>query len=678
MLSKIKKNKNDRGVALIFTLLIVTVLFTLSSFLISKVLINTRMVEKISSEEENYSLAKAGILYAIDRLNNWSGESPDYDSTDWPGNTNWNEYDIDSTHSGNDVYIKVIKDSPSSGFITIESQDIDKEITLQAIAEYKSPLTEYVRIIGSDTTFGDNTFGDSGSGALIQGNAPFCILGNLTWQGTNNLILNTTTGNNTVVYGDISSTGTLTINVNSPDAGYYYYTSSDPTYFDTGNGHYFDKTHLPSCYDYSGDNPIFYYGNPKSIIWPRINETRYSNLVGGSGSDYYIPGNPTDESECWYTIPGSGWSKDSPIGSTSSYTYTGTGTLIILDGNGQTSGTAGQVGIDDGRGGETANDGIITGSEWRTYPLNGVIYSPGNLKICGVIGDDGSVSGTPHDYNLTIVSGGTIYIESNIFKGTDNSSLALLAKDYVTLNTTHRFMRGVDTNSFAFPGWSSPEEDILGEPDGDQLRYAQFFFGWGIAVMDLEHPVTSDEIDLNNVDFGSVTLIGADFMFVYASNNDSLSISSSDKLFGFLYDFDFLDLYESTHYDKIRCFQDTYAPSGVDPFNFTHIKIELIGFGLGPSWVRFDSVEVPLTHIENTLFFAEGEDKSWAVIPGNLSATENYAFTINGSIAEGAQEQTANWSSKWPKITYTYSSNLANNPPPYLPTSVNLISLRRD
>jgi len=133
MLSKIKKN--DRGVALIFALLIVTVLFTLSSFLISKVLINTRMVEKISSEEENYSLAKAGILYAIDRLNNWSGENPDYDSTDWPGNTNWNEYDIDSTHPGNDVYIKVIKDSPSSGFITIESQDIDKEITLQAIAE---------------------------------------------------------------------------------------------------------------------------------------------------------------------------------------------------------------------------------------------------------------------------------------------------------------------------------------------------------------------------------------------------------------------------------------------------------------------------------------------------------------------------------------------------------------
>ena len=97
MLPKIKKNKNDRGVALIFALLIVTVLFTLSSFLISKVLINTRMVEKISSEEENYSLAKAGILYAIDRLNNWSGESPDYDSTDWPGNTNWNEYEMEGS-----------------------------------------------------------------------------------------------------------------------------------------------------------------------------------------------------------------------------------------------------------------------------------------------------------------------------------------------------------------------------------------------------------------------------------------------------------------------------------------------------------------------------------------------------------------------------------------------------
>jgi len=131
----LKIKKNNQGTALILTILIVGVLFALSSFLISKVLMNTKMVEKTVNDEKNYNLAKLGILYALHQLNSSEGTYPNYDPTDWPGNTNWNEYDIDSNHPGNDVYIKVIKDSPSSGFITIESQDIDKEITLQAIAE---------------------------------------------------------------------------------------------------------------------------------------------------------------------------------------------------------------------------------------------------------------------------------------------------------------------------------------------------------------------------------------------------------------------------------------------------------------------------------------------------------------------------------------------------------------
>jgi len=168
----LKIKKNNQGTALILTILIAGVLFTLSSFLISQVLINTKIVEKATSDEENYSLAKAGIFYAIERLNNWPGESPNYDSTDWPSKNDrsWHEYDIDhsSGYPGNDVRIRVDKDNPS-GYITIESQDMEKKVTLQAVAEYKSFLTEYVRTIGSNTTFGDNTFV-----SRMTGN-PFCI-----------------------------------------------------------------------------------------------------------------------------------------------------------------------------------------------------------------------------------------------------------------------------------------------------------------------------------------------------------------------------------------------------------------------------------------------------------------------------------------------------------------------
>jgi len=375
---------------------------------------------------------------------------------------------------------------------------------------------------------------------------------------------------------------------------------------------------------------------------------------------------------------------------TNSYTYTGTGTLVVLDGNGQTSGTARKIGIDDGTGGATAGNDIIESSEWHPYPSNGVIYSPGNLRVCGVIGDDGTVTGTVYDHSLTIASGGTgtvtgtvydptltiasggtIYIESNVFKGTNNSSLSLLAKEYVTLNTT-QFVKGVDLHDFLFGSWSSPYENILGEEDHNQLTYSQFFAGGGTAVLDLKHQVTATEIDLNNVDFGSVSLIGADFMYVYGSNNASPD-TSSDQLFGFLYDFNFLDLSESTHYEKIRCFQDTYAPSGVDPISFTHIKIELVGFGLGASWISFDSVEVPLTNIENIVCFAQ--DKSWAVIPGNING---YPLAISGAIAEDNFDKNKEQSSKWPQLSYTYDSNLSSNNLSLLPPSVNIVSLKRE
>jgi len=310
----------------------------------------------------------------------------------------------------------------------------------------------------------------------------------------------TTTGNNTIVYGDISSTGTLTINNNSPDSGYYYYTSSKITSFDTAEGHYFDKAHLPCCYDHSdhsSDTPIFYYGNPSSLFWPEINEVRYSNLVGGEGSNYYISGTPSDESDEWYncSLSVDGWEeiyKDSPT-----LFYTGTGTLIILDGNGQSSGTPGQVGIDNGgtEGEATAGDDIIEGSEWRSYPSNGLIYSPGNIRILGIIDSDT----TPR--NLTIVSGGTIYIEGNIIKEKDSSSLALLAKDWIALNPTHKFTGGYfwgtlkcDVSGGEEVRWKF-KDNLIGEDDNHQAMYQ---VGEGgietLMVFDFERTMTFNTV----------------------------------------------------------------------------------------------------------------------------------------------------------------------------------------
>ena len=77
---------------------------------------------------------------------------------------------------------------------------------------------------------------------------------------------------------------------------------------------------------------------------------------------------------------------------------------------------------------------------------NGVIFAEGNVRIRGklppdIIGPDKRSQGE----SLTVVSGGTIYIEGNVLKGDPAGSnppasgIALLARDYVCVNTTSFF-----------------------------------------------------------------------------------------------------------------------------------------------------------------------------------------------------------------------------------------------
>lgn len=72
------------------------------------------------------------------------------------------------------------------------------------------------------------------------------------------------------------------------------------------------------------------------------------------------------------------------------------------------------------------------------YPKNGVLFAEGNIRIKGTLAKG---------KQLTVVSGGTIYIDGNILKYREASnpdapnacSIALLAEDYVCVNTTQFF-----------------------------------------------------------------------------------------------------------------------------------------------------------------------------------------------------------------------------------------------
>ena len=103
-------------------------------------------------------------------------------------------------------------------------------------------------------------------------------------------------------------------------------------------------------------------------------------------------------------------------------------------------------------------DGSLTGADFDTGPrFEGVLYFDGNVRVRGVI---------PTDVQLNVVSGGTIYVEGSITKGTVDgsgsrittpslSTLGLLARQYVCLNTT----------GFFGPAPTESPEEVNGVPN---------------------------------------------------------------------------------------------------------------------------------------------------------------------------------------------------------------------
>lgn len=103
-------------------------------------------------------------------------------------------------------------------------------------------------------------------------------------------------------------------------------------------------------------------------------------------------------------------------------------------------------------------NGALTTASFNTGPrFDGVLYFDGNVRVRGII---------PTDVQLSVVSGGTIYVEGSITKGSINgagaritspslSALGLLARQYVCLNTT----------AFFGPDAASSPEEVNGVPN---------------------------------------------------------------------------------------------------------------------------------------------------------------------------------------------------------------------
>jgi hypothetical protein len=114
----------------------------------------------------------------------------------------------------------------------------------------------------------------------------------------------------------------------------------------------------------------------------------------------------------------------------------------------------------DGGAGRLVPVGTTRDFDW---PENGVFYAEGSIRVRGVAGVpfDGDTAQSIEETRprpLTIVSNGTIYVEGNLLAETPGWQLALMARDYVTLNPTALWRLRPSTDV----GPATP--DVPGEP----------------------------------------------------------------------------------------------------------------------------------------------------------------------------------------------------------------------
>ncbi|MBV9850321.1 MAG: hypothetical protein JO250_11650 [Armatimonadetes bacterium] len=125
------------------------------------------------------------------------------------------------------------------------------------------------------------------------------------------------------------------------------------------------------------------------------------------------------------------------------------------------------------------NGGTNQARSYLANPNNDVlIYLEGNVRVRGIISaDPNPPSSNPvppvddsRPRHVTIITNGTAYIDGNIIKGNRDSSITILARDYVCVNTT-QFLAGA---AGTYPGVS---DGLLSfEQDADQL-VQEFSFG---------------------------------------------------------------------------------------------------------------------------------------------------------------------------------------------------------
>ena len=356
-----------------------------------------------------------------------------------------------------------VRDNPRGN----ETQDLpeaDKNNNLRAVPRLEPPVI--------DATVGDN--GLTRYRALTRDSAPLPTADTGTQTGTNPTDTN------------------VAVNINARYAGSYGW----------GQNLYIpNAVDLPAFSETIANNT----SSSQRAEWlsPRVGTAPGNNWR--SDGVYTPPAVSIDLTPRWYSLtqsttalgrsrpylrrPDSGRNavQSAPLGKIYRFTYDGAGGSALA--------TAPIAGID---GVDPATTGI-TAPKFAGYPAvkiaNGlyegdlVIFAEGNIRIKGAIGGFDPETGQTFIRHLTVVSNGTIYIDGSVLR--DNispqmaaanatmaaakgkSTIALLAKNYIAVNTT-QFLASADNTKAARDGINNGFVKI--EPNGtDQLTFSTTF-----------------------------------------------------------------------------------------------------------------------------------------------------------------------------------------------------------
>ncbi len=111
-----------------------------------------------------------------------------------------------------------------------------------------------------------------------------------------------------------------------------------------------------------------------------------------------------------------------------------------------------------------------------------VIYAEGNVRVRGILSPIEPARGGSTTQivprHITIVTGGTAYIEGNLLKGSPDSTISVLAHDYVCINTTQFLAGAVQGELPQLPAPPANPSVPLAEITGGNPFTQQFGFGF--------------------------------------------------------------------------------------------------------------------------------------------------------------------------------------------------------